>query len=73
MGAPHIFLPCIGLIAGLMAGRLLPDMLHSSRFVGAAVNQLSLSIQCIRSARRIVCTVALGVSLPWARWCKEML
>ena len=72
MGAPHIFLPCIGLIAGLMAGRLLPNMLRS-RFVSAAVNQLSLSIQCIRSARRIVCMVALGVSLPRARWCEEML
>ena len=73
MGAPHIFLPCIGLIAGLMAGRLLPNMLHSSRFVGASVNQLSLSIQCIRPACRIVCMSALGVSLPWAHWCEEML
>jgi len=73
MGAPHIFLPCIGLIAGLMAGRLLSDMLHSSRFVGAAVNQLSLSIQCIRSARRIVCMGAPGVSLPRTRSCEVML
>ncbi len=73
MGAPHIFLPCIGLIAGLMAGRLLPHMLHSSRIVGAAVNQLSLSIQCVRSARRIVCMGALGGNLPWARRCEVML
>ena len=73
MGAPHIFLPCIGLIAGLMAGRLLPNMLHSSRFVGAEVNQLSLSIQCVRSARRIVGMGALGVNLSWALGCEVML
>jgi hypothetical protein len=73
MGAPHIFLPCIGLIAGLMAGRLLPHMLHSSRFVGAAVNQLSLSIQCVRFATWIVRMGALGVNLPWARRCEVML
>jgi len=73
MGAPDIFLPCIGLIAGLMAGRILPNMLHSSRFVGAVVNQLSFSIQCIRSARRIVCMGAPGVSLPRTRSCEVML
>ena len=73
MGDPHIFLPCIGLIAGLMAGRILPNMLHSSRFVGAAVNQLSPSIKCIRSARRIVCMGAPGVSLPRTRSCEVML
>jgi hypothetical protein len=73
MGAQHIFLPCVGVIAGLMAGRLLPNMLHSSRFVGAAVKQLSLLIQCIRSARRIVCLGALGVSLPWTRRCEVKL
>lgn len=73
MGTPHILLPSIGLIAGLMAGRLPPNMLHSSRFVRAAVNQLSLSIQCIRSARRIVCMGARGVSLPRTRSCEVML
>lgn len=73
MGASHIFLPCSGLIAGLMAGRLPLHMLRSSRFVGTAVNQLSLSIQCVRSARRIVCVIALGVTLPWARRCEGML
>ena len=73
MGAAHIFLPCIGLIAGLMAGRILPNMLHSSRFVVAVVNQLSVSIQCIRSARRIVCMGVPGVSLPRTRSCEVML